>query len=61
MLSEIVHNLKDKLRQLDVTSIGTGGVPHLRSRTCHAILYSIDNDNEAGGLHRFLQINGITR
>jgi hypothetical protein len=38
------------------------GVPHLRSRTCHAILHSIDNDNEAGGLHRLhlLKINDIT-
>lgn len=68
ILSGILHNLNNKLRiavgrtRPCVTGArGRGGVPHLRSRTCHAILYSIDNDNEAGGPHRFLQINGITR
>lgn len=40
---KIVHNLRDKLRQLgaNATSMRTGGVPHLRSRTCHAILYTV--------------------
>ncbi|KAL2731588.1 hypothetical protein V1477_015411 [Vespula maculifrons] len=33
-------------------SVGYLGRSALRPRTCHAILCSIDNDNECGGLHR---------
>lgn len=59
---EIVHYLRDKLRQLgaDVRAYrgrSASAVTHLSRDS----IYSIDNDNEAGGLHWFLQINSITR
>lgn len=59
---KIVHNLRDKLRQLGAN------VHAYRGRSASAVthlsrdsIYSIDNDNEAGGLHWFLQINSIMR